>query len=390
MTTYILRRLLLLIPTLIGMTIVIFLVMALSPGGISASLISREGTMKPQERKAMEDYLNARYGLDRPLPIQYLRWLNKVSPIGFATYSMDDPIVVKSRHDAEAFAAGADGKKARPKIRAGDLILSRPTLKWPDLGDSVIRRRPVVDLIAESLPTTLMLNAIVFPIVYSISILSGIRAARRRGGAFDVVSGTLYLAIWSVPTILTATLAIGFLANRQYLQIFPSNGLNDLLAGDMQFLPRISGSGFERGWLLDWGWHLVLPLLCLGYTQLAVLSKLARAAVLENVMADYARTARAKGVSEKDVLYRHVFRNSLIPLITVAAYILPAMLSGSVVVETIFGINGMGRLGVNAVFEKDPELVLSIAMISGVLGLAGYLLADIGYAIADPRVSYDS
>lgn len=389
MTTYILRRMLLLIPTLIGMTVIIFLVMALSPGGISASLISREGTMKPQERKAMEDYLNARYGLDRPLPIQYFRWLNKVSPIGFKTYAMDDPVVIQSRQDADSATAGADGKKARPKIRAGDILFSQPTIKWPDLGDSVIRRRPVVDLIAESLPTTLMLNAIVFPIVYSISILSGIHAARRRGGAFDVASGTLYLGIWSVPTILTATLAIGFLANKQYLQIFPSNGLSDLLAGDMQFLPRFVNGQLQRGWLLDRGWHLVLPLLCLGYTQLAVLSKLARGAVLENVMADYARTARAKGVAEKDVLYRHVFRNSLIPLITVAAHILPAMLSGSVVVETIFGINGMGRLGVNAVFEKDPELVLSIAMISGMLGLTGYLLADIGYAIADPRVSYD-
>ena len=133
----------------------------------------------------------------------------------------------------------------------------------------------------------------------------------------------------------------------------------------------------------------MLPLICLGYGQLAFLTKLARSATLENLSADYARTARAKGLRERDVLFRHVFRNSLLPLITVAAGILPAMLSGAVIVETIFGINGMGRLAVNAVFEKDPELVLSTALVGGLLGLVGYLLADIGYAVADPRVSYD-
>lgn len=389
MTTYILRRLLLLIPTLIGMTIVIFLVMALSPGGISSSLISQEGMMRQGEREVLEEYLNARYGLDKPLPVQYLRWLNKVSPIGFKTYAPDDPQVIESRRQADA-AADVQGKKPKPAIRAGDMILTQPTIKWPDLGDSVSRRRKVLDLIKEALPTTLRLNLIVFPIVYSVAIFVGIRAARARGKLFDVASGTLFLALWSVPTILTGVLCIGFLASSQYLQWFPSNGLHDLLAGDMSYLPRFGPDGFERGYLLDMAWHMVLPLLCLGYAQLAVLSKLARGSVLENLMADYARTARAKGVAERDVLYRHVFRNSLLPLITVAAHILPAMLSGSIVVETIFTIQGMGRLGVNAVFEKDPELVLSIAMVSGLLGLVGYLLADIGYAIADPRVSYDA
>jgi peptide/nickel transport system permease protein len=146
---------------------------------------------------------------------------------------------------------------------------------------------------------------------------------------------------------------------------------------------------FVRGFLLDRVWHLVLPVLCLSYGGFAFLSKLTRTAVLENLLADYARTARAKGVKENDVLWRHVFRNSLLPLITVSATLLPGLLAGSVIVESIFSIEGMGRLAVEAVSFRDRELVLSVTLISGLLTLVGYLVADICYAIADPRVSYE-
>ncbi len=359
MASYILRRLMLLFPTLIGMTVVIFLVMALSPGGISASLISREGTMRPQERKALEDYLNQRYGLKDPLPRQYLRWLNKVSPIG----------------------AKSTGSGFPSNLKIG--------LKWPDLGESFIRRRPVADMIAEALPITLLLNLLSFPIAYSVSTIVGIRAASKRGQLFDVASGSIFLALWSFPAILAGVLAIGFLANEQYLRWFPTNGLHDILASDMRFLPGFAGGAFQRGYLLDTAWHLVLPIAVLTYGDFAVLSKFARGSVLENIQSDYARTARAKGVAEKDVLYHHVFRNSLLPLITIAAGIIPGLIGGSIIVEYIFGINGMGKLGVEAVQMKDPELVLSIALIASLLGLIGYLLADICYAIADPRVSYE-
>ena len=132
-----------------------------------------------------------------------------------------------------------------------------------------------------------------------------------------------------------------------------------------------------------------MPVLCLTFGGFAFLAKLSRSAVLENLAADYARTARAKGAAEEVVLWRHVFRNSLIPLITVAASLLPGLLAGSVIVETLFGIEGMGKLAVEAVKGRDREMVLSLTLISGVLTLIGYLLADFCYALADPRVSYD-
>ena len=364
MAAYVIRRLLLAVPTLLGMTLVVFGVMAFSPGGIGPNLVNAEGQLRPDERRALEAYYNERYGLDRPLYVQYLRWLNKVSPVGFATRPRGEP-------------------------GAGDMILPRPRVKWPDLGESIPRRRPVGDLIAEAAPVTLLLNAITLPITYVVAVVLGARAAQARGKLFDVASGTALLALWSFPVILAGVLSIGFLANEKYLRLFPTNGLHDLLAGQMAFLPRFTANGFERGYLLDFAWHLVLPVLCLTYGNFAFLAKLNRGAVLENIAADYARTARAKGLGERQVLYRHVFRNSLLPMITVAAAILPAMLSGALIVETIFGIDGMGKLQVDAVFQKDPELVLSTTLISGLLGLAGYLLSDVLYAVADPRVSYD-
>ena len=152
---------------------------------------------------------------------------------------------------------------------------------------------------------------------------------------------------------------------------------------------QFASDGFVRGFLLDRIWHLILPVICLSYGGFAVLAKLTRASILENLYSDYARTARAKGLDEQDVMWRHVFRNSLLPLITVSAGLLPSLLSGSVIVENIFSINGMGQLAVEAVQFRDRELVLAITWISGLLTLIGYLIADFFYTIADPRVSYE-
>ena len=199
----------------------------------------------------------------------------------------------------------------------------------------------------------------------------------------------LFLGQWSVPTIWAGVMLIGFLANAQYLKWFPTAGLHDMLAGSMPFLPTWNEEGFNRGWLLDMMWHLVLPVVCLSYGGFAYLSKLMRGSILDNLQADFVRTARAKGVSEQTILFKHVFRNSVLALITVAAGIIPALLGGSVVVETVFSIPGMGRLGVEAVQFRDRELILAITLIGGFIGLSADILRDLWYAVADPRVSYE-
>lgn len=359
MLTYLTRRLLLMIPTLVGVTAVVFLVIALSPGGLGGALLSPDSQLRPEERKAIMAYYNARYGLDKPIPIQYLKWLNRVSPVGLKDRGQGFP------------AAWNIG------------------FKVPDLGESWQRHRPVSDLIEEAIPITLLLEFISIPVIYSIALGTGIRAARSRGQLVDVGLGTFLIALYSMPEIWIGVLMIGFLTNRQIIHWFPSNGLHDVMADTMPFLPHFGPDGFDRGWLLDTAWHLVLPVLCLSYGSFAFISRLTRGAMLETLEADFVRTARAKGLAERVVVYRHAFRNSLMPLITVASYILPGILSGAVIIETIFGLPGMGRLTVDAALDTDRELMMALALIFAIVLMFSFLLADISYAIADPRVSYD-
>ena len=411
MLVYVFRRLLLMVPTLAGITLVVFVVMAASPGGLGAQALVDGSQLEPQARAALEAYYNRRYGLDQPPPVQYLRWLNAISPVGFTRE--------------------ADGSLGAFSF-----------FKGSDLGESFRYGRPVSALLAERVPVTLLLNLLSVPLIYVLAIAIGVRAAARAGGRFDVASNVVLLGLWSIPSMLAGVLLIGFFASAQYWHWFPTGGLSSREALQAPFLPyfpsataaltavgcilggtaasvmlalrrgagavwvmlcglcglvagvwlaRATGAlaGAQAGFLFDRLWHLALPVLVLSYGGLAFLAKLARSAVLENLAADYARTARAKGVAESDVLWRHVFRNSLLPLITVSAGLLPGLLAGSVVVESLFGIDGMGKLAVEAVQTRDRELVLSVTLVSGVLTLVGYLLADLAYALADPRVSYD-
>jgi peptide/nickel transport system permease protein len=465
MLTYIVRRLILMVPTLLGATAIVFFVMALAPGGFGGTVLNQAGNQtEGDEARRIREYFNRRYGLDKSPPEQFGRWLNQISPLGFLTSNkikfteQQLAPAIQTLNDAEVIEeinrvkkAGiivtelaayfdvdpnqsaqqlieavtdldkgfaliesideADQKMVEKvtKYRKTDMtaakremldgigaqianrqriLFNRFTFKWPDMGQS-LRGRPVTGLLAEAVPITLLLNIITIPIIYVVAILSGIYTAKHRGTLIDVGSGTVMIALWSIPAMWVGVMFIGFLANKQYWQFFPVGGLHDIQSASMSFLPQWTDSVFQRGWLLDMAWHLVLPLTCLTYGGFAVLSKLTRSSILENISADYVRTARAKGVNENDVLYRHVFRNSLLPLITVFAAILPSLFVGSVIVENIFSINGMGKLGVEAAFMKDREVVMGTTLIGSMIGLFFALVRDIWYAIADPRVSYE-
>jgi peptide/nickel transport system permease protein len=403
MLRYLLRRLLLFVPTLIGATAVVFLLMALAPISIIDALLPPGGELQPGQRAVREAYIKERYGLGAPPVVQYLRWLNNVSPVGFKIWRRSDPEVLaatereramRAEKQAELVAAAAP----RPDIDAavkqidlapspGDFRFNKFGFKSPDLGESYIRSRPVKPIIAEALPVTLILQLVSLPIAISIALLSGIWSARHRGKFQDAATSVTLLALYSVPVIWVGVMLIGFLANVEFVRAFPAGGLHHLESQAMSFFPRFQG-GFQRGYLLDSVWHLVLPIICVGYPTMAFYSKLTRTALLETLSSDFVRTARAKGLPERVVLFRHAFRNSLIPLITVAASFLPRLVTGSIVVETIFNINGMGRLAIESLFANDRELFLSVSLLILLLQIGGYLLADILYAIADPRVSY--
>ncbi|MCC6659477.1 MAG: ABC transporter permease [Phycisphaerales bacterium] len=507
MGTYIARRLLLMIPTLIGITFLVFMLVALSPGGVGAALmVSGGGQMEAQSRAIQQAYLEDRYGLNDPAVVQYVRWLGRISPIKFGVrdqvapdgerfrppkdvepppaWSLFDaqppppppsvpPVTGTQEERQRAYRrasndyAGSRGRLIEARLRlertlvefargsgrkdlvtrdgklvpgafehekptmtqeqwaqvgpAGEAAVaaykqaiidrarlakafeSRPfeeagvpiipgvlSLAAPDFGRSFTRSRPVLDLIMDHLPVTITLNLIAFPIIYMIAIPSGMLAATRRGSMFDAVSGTVFIALYSVPVVLAGVLAIGYLASNQYLGWFPAAGLHDTLAERMTFLPSTGPDGvWVRGYLLDGIWHMVLPVTCLVYAGFAVLSKQTRAAMLDNFNADYVRTAKAKGVPARDIVLRHVFRNSLLPLITIFTTIFPAMLAGSVVVERIFTVPGMGSLLLDAISLRDREVILANTLMIGVVNLLALLMADILYALADPRVSYE-
>ena len=506
MLSYLVRRLVFMVPTLLGITLMVFMLLALAPGGIGAGLAVQGGQMSDTSRVAqMQAYLEDRYGLNDPVIVQYARWLGRLSPVKFGTRDLRDgngervpapraieapplakafpeaevkvpaialatgddavPQFKKLQRDAEgtrreyvgkvrlfkdaiadyARAAGSplterlNGKggadprdfadvtfdhanAAWPKLekaaadmhtahsaavvaqsQAMEAFRAHPyppsgipiipdvvSLDTPDLGVAFSKNRPVWDLIAAALPVTLLINLIAFPISYLIAVPTGVLASVRRGGWFDVFSGFLYLSLYSIPTVLAGVFAIGFLANKQYLGWFPVSGLHESGSEAFTFMPFTDEVGaWHRGYLLDTLWHVGLPVLCLVYGSFAVLSKQTRASMLDNFSADYVRTAKAKGVPRKDVVLRHVFRNSLLPLITMFVGIFPAMLAGSVVIERIFSVPGMGSLVIEAIDLRDRELILADTFLIACVNMLALLLADILYAAADPRVSYE-
>lgn len=507
MFAYIVRRLLLMIPTLIGITFMVFMIIALSPGGVGAALRAAGGQMEANSRALREAYLEDRYGLDDPAVVQYVRWLGRVSPIKFGGRDQIDasgefvrtpkpvkvpplweqfapslpqvPVVedfafdpampsderirlyrrqssvyanarqalIQSRTELET-ALGSTAEKmgiervrdsngklrfdaitrekvidraenrdefmalgaammaayekallerenlrevfeARPFPQAGFGLVPGVWVARPDFGVAFSKSRPVSELISDALPKTIMLNLIATPIIYFIAIPCGMLAAIRSGGKTDRLSGAAFIAFWSFPIPLAGVLAIGYLANNEYLGWFPVSGLNDSGARDFTWLPTMSGGSWHRGFVFDVIWHVVLPVMCLVYGGFAVLSKQTRAAMLDNFNMDYVRTAKAKGVSQKDIILRHVFRNSLLPLITMFVSIFPAMLAGSVVIEKIFTIPGMGSLTLDAINNRDRELLLANTLMVSAVNLLALLLADILYAFADPRITYE-
>jgi peptide/nickel transport system permease protein len=234
-------------------------------------------------------------------------------------------------------------------------------------------------LFAERIPVTLTLNVIAEFFIFLIAIPVGLAGAQHRGRMFDRGSTLVLLILWSVPEILAGTLLLGYLARGgQGVHWFPVGGLHGAAAETMGW----------AAYLTDTLWHATLPVACMVYGGLAYLAKLGRASLLENLRADYVRTARSKGLSERRVVYHHALRNSLLPMITTMVMILPALIGGSVIVEKIFSIQGMGLLMVDAAKAYDLSVIMTGTLIYGFLTLLAVLVGDVLYAWADPRVRY--
>ncbi len=248
-----------------------------------------------------------------------------------------------------------------------------------DFGISYQDKRPIISKLGDAVRWSIVINLISIVLAYLIAIPLGVQSAVHRGQWQDRVISTTLFMLYSLPTFWIGTMAIVFLCGGDYLDIFPPGGVQSTEhSPDWPLTKRLS----------DWSYHLILPVLVYTYGSLAFLSRQMRSALLEVLGQDYIRTARAKGLHEKLVIWKHAFRNSLIPIITLLASIFPGMISGSVILESIFSIPGMGFLSYGAMIARDYPVIIAVFTIGAVLTLIGILVADILYAVVDPRISY--
>src|SRR5438132_873500 len=330
MRIYFVKRLLLMIPTLLGISVVSFVIIHLTPGDPA---LLKLGEDQPAGNQLLAAQIisetRALYGLDQPLYIQYFRWLKRMVTL--------------------------------------------------DFGESLRDHRPIIDKLKERIPVSVKLSSISLLFAYLISIPLGVYSATHQYSIGDRVTTIVLFGLYSLPNFWIATMAIIYLGGGDFWNVFPVYGLKSAGAENWTFLERSR----------DLAWHLVLPITCMTYYTLAALSRYMRAAMLETIRQDYIRTARAKGLTERLVVYRHALRNSLIPIVTLLADLLPALIGGSVVIETIFSIPGMGQLSFEAVLNRDYPLIMAIFTLSALLTLAGILVADFRYTMVDPRIAHD-
>jgi peptide/nickel transport system permease protein len=329
MTTYLIRRILLLFPTLFGITLLTFLLIRLAPG--NAALL--KGGMGENGGKAMtaevREQMIKLYGLDKP-----------------------------------------------PLVAYGDWVWHSVKL---DLGDSIVDHRPVAQKIGERLPLTLSLAGSALILSYLLAIPLGIAAALRRGQVVDRTISFVVFVLYSIPSFAAALLLILLVAGGDYLNLLPMYGASSINAPEMGFF----------AWLWDRILHMILPVVCLTYASLASVSRYARVSMLEALGQDFVRTARAKGLPERLVIFRHALRNALIPIITIFALELPGIIAGAVIIESIFSLPGMGQLMFQSLDSKDEPVIMGITFLAAIVTLLSYLAADILYVVVDPRITYE-
>lgn len=343
MLKYFLRRLVILIPTLIGVTIVVFGIINMAPGGPIEQKLqqmrfgsgdgggsessSSRGATQGVSNEVMEA-LKKQYGFDKALHERYFLWLKNISTLNF--------------------------------------------------GESFTYEEPVLDVIVSKFPVSLQFGIISLILSYLISIPLGIIKAIKNGSLFDVSSSILLFVFYSIPSFMLAILLIVFLAGGSFYEIFPVGGLHSEMYEEFgawdKFLDRVH--------------HFILPLVCYTIGSFTSLTVLMKNSLIEEIKKDYIRTARAKGVTEKVVYMKHALRNALIPIVTGLGGFLTVFFAGSLLLETIFQLDGIGLLSYNSILARDYNVIMGLVFIQSGLFLIGNILSDIAYVMVDPRIDF--
>ena len=345
MAKYLLKRFLIMIPTLIGITIVVFGIINLAPGspveqkiqqlrfgnGDTGGESSSTGASKSSQAVVSNEVLEAlkkQYGFDKPIHIRYWIWLKNLSRF--------------------------------------------------DFGESFTYEEEVADVIVSKLPVSLQFGVISLILSYLISIPLGILKAIKDGSTFDQSTSFFLFLAYSIPGFMLAIFLIVFTAGGSFFDIFPIGGLYSDFYDEM--------NGFER--ILDRVYHFILPLICYTIGSFTTLTILMKNSIIEEIRKDYIRTARAKGLAEKTIYLKHALRNALIPIVTGIGGFLSVFFAGSLLLEKIFQLDGMGLLGYNSLLSRDYNVLMGLVFITSLLTLVGNIISDIAYVLVDPRIDF--
>ena len=507
MRTYLLKRLLLVPPTMFGITLITFLIIQLAPGDpanmrVSPGVGGEQSSDQSVSREIYEKTLE-QFDLDKPKLMQYLRWVGKLLGVNvevqgakheyraevetflikeFRAGSQDtidamgerltaqvraeraDPVLIElareagliNRAEGQALLEAARGEDQGVAVPLGKTIGSSdlaqlqsklgPRLEqeterqledwikgqaeearfrhadrvnairqtyvtkygkdfesefwytglalnrtadgywYPlDFGKSFQDDRPVWEHLIDKLPISIELSLISIFVAYIIAIPLGIHSSTHQGTFADAFATTLLFVLYSLPSFWVAIMMLLLISQGSIFPIsrelgFPVEGLH---GGDIT-----SQTPFFT-WLFDHLAHLFMPIVCLTYSSFAYISRQMRAGMLDVIRQDYIRTARAKGLSERVVIFKHALRNSLIPIITIVAFILPSLVGGSVIIETIFNIDGIGKASFTAILTRDYPFIMAVFTLSAFLTLIGILLSDLLYAVVNPQISFE-
>lgn len=343
--SYIAKRLLLMVPTLFGILLVTFAIIQFVPGGPVEQMVQQlqgDGQQMGEVARSSNVYRGNR-GVDEA----------KLAEIR-ALYGFDRP----------------------PAERFWKMITDFATF---DLGKSFFYDRGVWQLIKDKLPVSISLGLWTFVLTYLVSIPLGISKAVRHGSRFDLITSTLILVGYAIPGFVLGVALLVLFGGGSFWQLFPLRGLTSDNWASLSLMGKV----------LDYLWHLTLPLVCMVMGSFAVTTMLTKNTVLEEIRKQYVIVARAKGLDERTVLWRHVFRNALIPIVTgFPAAFIGAFFTGSLLIETLFSLDGLGLLSYDAVIKRDYPVVLGTLYFFSLIGLVAKLINDIAYVWVDPRVQF--
>lgn len=345
MLKYFVHRLIMMVPTLIGITLLSFIVINLAPGspieqrlqqlrmggggvdsGAARGGENRQGAVSEELVQA----LKVQYGFDKPIYERYWIWLKNVSTFNF--------------------------------------------------GESFKFEEPVIDVIVRTFPVSLQFGIASILLVYLICVPLGIFKAIKNGSIFDSVTSFILFIAYSVPPLMLGVLLMVYFAGGSYWDWFPNRGLMSDNYSDLS----------TWGQIVDRAHHFVLPLFCYMINSFTVLTVMMKNSLLDEIKLDYVRTARAKGLSENVVIFKHALKNALIPLVTGVGSFLGVFLAGSLIIENIFSLNGIGELGYVAAMNRDYNVLMGLIFISSLVSLLGRLISDLLYVVVDPRIDFNA